>query len=797
MAQGAPKTTVPFTYVIDYEQYLNEPDEFIEKLAQAPPHLLHVSHDAPFNNTWGPFYQPGSFQNTPIRLSPEKMQGRISLIRDYVDRLHKAGVDIFVPYICNQTLAGNLEKRTGIWEFYDRWEEYSEFDFGERPEVDPVEWMARERNGRIHYNYEKRHSYFARWDQHRYAPCMNNPYYNRYQKGIVLNIAKVGYDGVFVDNNILSCYCQYCQERFRTYLERKYSREEIRERFGTEDTSQIQLGYRGNRIEWVKDDPEFLVFLRETQTAEELERRFGTSNLDEALIEDAGNGWLSRCAGVYQHYLEMRYPSEAIEEKFGSPDISLWGIRSPEERALWAETKRFWADSVNENLGMIKEAGASVRGDFAVVPNWGAMQSIEGNEFREEHGKDVKEWVPSTDCMMYEEDRGPGRIARGIYLDYILPRKFAFANGMVSGNVCNGTYSGEANSNELAYAEAAAGGGGCFIQVGPVLSEIRGKYNQLYKEHRNLFEDYTSYADVALAHIYEQIHMENLEHIRQVYKLTRYLLDQHILFDYLVDGDLTLERLSGYRALILPEVQYMSDKEVQAVEDFARGGGTVILTGDTGRYDQNGKKRPDGGFDGLLTQNAKDEGGITIANPGGWLVHGQDLSRLLPEDRLACDELLGFYKGDLVDQVDVSGPKGYYVMAQIDRKLRVDRYLQGGRMFEYLKRSLGYDPGVADPFEGAGVRFSAYKRQEGTLGKLVLHVVNYNLPLPEGEPIVPVRELKLRLRVPDGWKIEGVQLLEPGIKPETLKFNVAGGTLELALPEIRFHKIIDVSAAVR
>lgn len=57
----------------------------------------------------------------------------------------------------------------------------------------------------------------------RYRPCMNNPYWREWLKFIVRQIALLGYDGVFVDNNVMSCYCDICQKKFVEYLSSKYT----------------------------------------------------------------------------------------------------------------------------------------------------------------------------------------------------------------------------------------------------------------------------------------------------------------------------------------------------------------------------------------------------------------------------------------------------------------------------------------------------------------------------------------------------------------------------------------------
>ena len=138
-------------------------------------------------------------------------------------------------------------------------------------------------------------------------------------------------------------------------------------------------------------------------------------------------------------------------------------------------------------------------------------------------------------------------------------------------------------------------------------------------------------------------------------------------------------------------------------------------------------------------------------------------------------------------------------MAQLDRSLGVDRYLAGGALRDYLASGLGYPPCVADPIQGAGVRFNAYMKTRGANAQLVLHAVNYNLPLvgevPDGG-VIPVENLPVQVRVPQGWEIQAVQALEPGVSAQTLPFNVQDGVLEIVLPTIIFYKLIAISAAV-
>jgi hypothetical protein len=83
-------------------------------------------------------------------------------LQGYVRSLHEAGVDTVIPYIRDVLVFGDHIKRTGFWEFYDRWDDYERFGFGKRPAADPVEWMQKERR-----------NVFPEKDLYVYEPCIN------------------------------------------------------------------------------------------------------------------------------------------------------------------------------------------------------------------------------------------------------------------------------------------------------------------------------------------------------------------------------------------------------------------------------------------------------------------------------------------------------------------------------------------------------------------------------------------------------------------------------------------------
>ncbi len=82
----------------------------------------------------------------------------------------------------------------------------------------------------------------------------------------------------------------------------------------------------------------------------------------------------------------------------------------------------------------------------------------------------------------------------------------------------------------------------------------------------------------------------------------------------------------------------------------------------------------------------------------------------------------------------------------------------------------------------------------------MLHVVNYNLPLtdpPDTRTVRSVENLKLRLKVPDGWSAVEGRALEPGVETMPVAVEARAGAVEMVVPKIRYYKVLDLSAEVR
>ncbi len=71
------------------------------------------------------------------------------------------------------------------------------------------------------------------------------------------------------------------------------------------------------------------------------------------------------------------------------------------------------------------------------------------------------------------------------------------------------------------------------------------------------------------------------------------LMENHIPHDFILDDQLSKERLQKYKVVLLPNVRCMSDREADLLKEYVRNGGNLIATYATSLYDIDGNERKD------------------------------------------------------------------------------------------------------------------------------------------------------------------------------------------------------------
>ncbi|MCL5006363.1 MAG: beta-galactosidase trimerization domain-containing protein [Acidobacteria bacterium] len=702
LGQEVWRTTVPFTYLIDYSQgHVNNP-AYLKKIAAAPPTLMHVGEDDPFSSVFGTKDIYGGPQGTRTTLiTAQQAQERIDTLQHYVAAMHQAGVKWIIPYINNLAVLGDANKRTGFWEFFDHWNRFREFGFGPRPPEDMV-------TAQMFPNWP-RPKYLSKNDPNypykRYEMCVNNPMWRNYLLAVTLNIARTGMDGVFVDEMDLHDYGRYDQEDFRKYIAKKYTPAERLKRFGTSDLSSFHLGYPG-------------------------------------------------------------------------------------DGALWYDTQAFWAYSLGQFLKAVRDEGRKINPNFFVMTNEGPFAHLAGVASRVQGGKDPADWAPYTRLIMFEEMQRPGELGPHHFLDNILQYKIAFGLGFTAGTLLY--YAQDPPGIELGMAEAAAGGGGALIQGGYREPGSRMKYRRFFEAHPELFKGYRSLADVALVFDYDQMYWSNFKNLFDTYVLSQYLSDHHIPYDVIPASQIVAPQLrSRYRAVITPDLAYLSQKALAQLHEFAQGGGVWIDIGKSGQYDDAGVVRP------LSPESFLDEstgkGSMIRVRRIENVAHVPRFALYLLRESQANDlqEIVKLYKSTRIPEYPYPPPPKHY------------SDLQG-----LIKQKTGQSFSVISDPHLEGLRCNVWQKTADGTRVVTLHFVNYYTPIPTQARFVGqnyelggppsdyasriLKDVHAQLRLPSGT-VKSVTAFSPDSpKAPPVRYTVSNNEMRLTLPPIRTYEIVRI-----
>jgi hypothetical protein len=713
-------TQVPFTYVIDYTALQATNPEFRELLAAATPTLYHTGYEMRYLGRFGFGGMVAPYRNTPYATFLQEM-------KEYTRFLHRQGVRWITPYLCNQTISGNDAQRYGAWEVYDRWQDFAFLGLGTKP-ADPIDWMQREPSGHLHYNY-KRKCYLERHNddlQMRYAPCPNNPDWRRLCDAEACNAAQAGFDGLFIDNNIIHCYCSSCEKRFQEYLREKYSSEELFRAFGTRVYGDITLYKEGDLRWWARSYPEFIPWLEKKYPAPDRRIHFDTIGpLQDINVDAAGGGMMF---GECSEFIQEHVLSDRMAPTYESLRLANPALQTAAGRLRWAETLMFWSASIGDMLAEMRDAGRKSNPDFFLMPNWGIFQRVDGAIGRAEDGKDLRRWRKGASWQMFEEDHATGLIAQDIVLDYDLELRYAFACG-VRAMLLPYTLN-DSTLEKVHHAEIAASGGSVFVTTFRY-PHVRATYRRFFEQHADLYEGFKSDALVGLVVCFDQVHYLNIDHLRQVHSLNRFLADQQIPFDHVIEDDFTPSGLDKYAVLILPNVVFMSDEQIKGLKQFIQKGGTVIAIGENGIRGLTCRPRSTSPFDPSLFPKNRYYGFASL-----W--------QALPYPGIDLDD--GFKAVRALRSKERTDK--YKLLFELDQGIRFKRYQEKGPLSEIISRALAANPHLMDPKQASGLRQTIWQKEASGQKIYIVHLVNKNVRLDAGEGalhLTPVTNLKMNL----------------------------------------------------
>jgi hypothetical protein len=129
---------------------------------------------------------------------------------------------------------------------------------------------------------------------------------------------------------------------------------------------------------------------------------------------------------------------------------------------------------------------------------------------------------------------------------------------------------------------------------------------QFVKANEKLLEQHVPVSNIGIYYSrptrlsYHKKSVEGDEFGTEIRGFENVLMENHIPNDFILDDQVSKERLKKYKVVILPNVRCMSDKEMDVLKDYVRDGGNLIATYSTSLYDEEGKERKNYGLSELF-----------------------------------------------------------------------------------------------------------------------------------------------------------------------------------------------------
>ncbi len=303
------------------------------------------------------------------------------------------------------------------------------------------------------------------------------------------------------------------------------------------------------------------------------------------------------------------------------------------------------------------------------------------------------------------------------------------------------------------------------------------------------------------------------------------LLRGRFLFDFVHEDRLDPAHLAPYRALILPNVAMLSDRQCDQLRAFAHAGGSIIASFETGLYDQDLRPRPDFALADLFDMHKAGDVIGTNGNPyyariepphaghpilegfvnTNWIPGAQNRIPLHPISDPALTVVPGFvrYPPELAyppashtnEPAVVLRESGDSRLAYFPGDIERTYWLTGHgdllRLLHNTLRWVSHDERLIQ-VDGEGfVELFCWETEPG----YAVHILNYTNPDAQHGWLQSTYSLgrqTVTLQLPSGVRVRSVDLLRAG---ERADFHTDDRTLRFVIPRVGDYEVAAITVA--
>jgi hypothetical protein len=290
------------------------------------------------------------------------------------------------------------------------------------------------------------------------------------------------------------------------------------------------------------------------------------------------------CVSGFRERLKTKYTVAQLKERFGFSRVDFinppqWNEDNPPARMQIVSDPAFqeWIDFrcqlMSDALKQMYDLVHSLNPEVALEINPGG---ITGQNHPWMSGTDHARLLKFTRSFWSEEGNDPAMLQDGRLISRIRSYKLAraYSNVLI-------TY---VENNPLALGEALAFNQTIgYLGAGP-LSGVTRTYLDFYLKHRESYEDAEDAGNVAVFRSYASLAYNNAEVQLCTILVEQTLIQTSVPFDLIFDND--LRKLDKYKVVILPNTECLSDDQVNLLKTFVTSGGSLVVIGQTGFYDE-------------------------------------------------------------------------------------------------------------------------------------------------------------------------------------------------------------------
>jgi hypothetical protein len=504
-----------------------------------------------------------------------------------------------------------------------------------------------------------------------------------------------------------------------------------------------------------RNNPHYLAFLKKVA-------RLGIRDIGlDALHFDQMMWWpepqscrCRYCRQQFREFLAARYPDPARARlRFGfagfgevlpppynltTPPVMIAELRNP----LMQEWTRFRAASLAQRFGDLARYIHELNPNAAMIGNPTMHQ--EGN-VGFIYGLDLGQLLEHCDGVWTEEPNLPDWTADGRLVSQIRSYKAARAMGQTLFVWQNLTGYEEYQKHPqvlrlaeaLAYNDANLGvlAGGDARSNDP--EEIR-RYVRFFWSHIADLRHTIPVTDVGVLRSFASIQFNPAQSLFSTVLFEQTLIQSRVPFGLVFDQH--LHDLSHYRVLVLAEQDALSDEQVAQVRQFVADGGGVVATGNTGQFTEWRTRR----------------GQPALAD-----LYGKDRVIQVPQIEAAAagpSPQMSYYLPNTL----------WKLPRNAEALVAAVKQAAGGRLSVEVEAPAWVTAELAD---------------QPSTGTRLLHLINFRYH-------EPLRDIPVRMRLPQGAQFREAVVETPDGPPQELRVTVERDTVSFRVPELRVYNLI-------